>query len=103
MHLLLESGANFMMTDSDNRNLLHYAVLFGGSLESLGRSFFKVVLLDISFILNDLDIEICMAITFIFLFFFIIILSGSVTAPPSTKLVCLYSTVSQYYHRLFEK
>ena len=47
VHLLLENGANFMMTDSDNRNLLHYAVLFGGSLESLGRSFFKVVSIDI--------------------------------------------------------
>ncbi|XP_072018043.1 transient receptor potential cation channel subfamily A member 1-like [Amphiura filiformis] len=53
VHLLLECGANFKMTDSDNRNLLHYAVLFGGSLEALGRSFFKKE--DAAVLLNEPD------------------------------------------------
>nr|BAX76612.1 transient receptor potential cation channel subfamily A member 1 [Patiria pectinifera] len=39
--LLLEKGADVTVTDSEGRNVLHLIVLYGGSLEMLGREFFK--------------------------------------------------------------
>ncbi|XP_022093376.1 transient receptor potential cation channel subfamily A member 1-like [Acanthaster planci] len=39
--LLLERGADVTVTDCEDRNVLHLIVLHGGSLEILGREFFK--------------------------------------------------------------